>query len=159
MVSSGLGRPSATAAPCVCTGLHSSCAVLMNWLRDILIVVDSSGPAHAHTCSAHALFRVMPGLSYAWLYCILREWTLPATGTTPGPKTATAELTQPDSNPSNNKDDVLVEFFLTCSNPFGNGTFSACPAGSTYVGPNNQGIAASADFAAICCVSLPHGCL
>jgi hypothetical protein len=63
------------------------------------------------------------------------------------------QLTQPDNNPANDRDDAAVVFFMTCGNPFGNGTRPACPQGNSFSGPANKTIAGIADFGTQCCVS------
>jgi hypothetical protein len=65
------------------------------------------------------------------------------------------QLNQPDNNPDNNQDNTIVNFILTCVNPFGNGTRPACPPETSFTGPPEKQIPMSTDFAVQCCVSDP----
>lgn len=90
------------------------------------------------------------------LFCALvscRLYEFPAVGTTPGDKTATVKLTQPDSNPANDQDNAVTTLWVVCGNPYGNGTQPACPAPASYVGPAVKPISAPTYFTTMCCVS------
>jgi hypothetical protein len=86
-------------------------------------------------------------------FAFCRVYEVQAVSTTPGEKDATVELTRPDSNPDNDKDDAVVSFILTCANPFGNGTRPTCPPGFSFTGPLTKPIGSSDVFGAQCCVS------
>lgn len=85
---------------------------------------------------------------------LCRTFKVPITG---GPNDGTfpisAQTTTPDVNPSNNQDSTVVRLVRTCGNPLGNGTALSCPAGSGYVGPDNQTFNSTTEFGAKCCVS------
>lgn len=76
-----------------------------------------------------------------------------AVGTTTGSATAVVQLTKPDNNAANDKDDAVVTLFVICGNPFGNSTTPDCPAGTAFTGPANKPIANIGVFGAQCCVS------
>lgn len=83
----------------------------------------------------------------------LRTFEFQAVGTSPGDETATAQLTKPDSNPANDRDDAVILLWRVCGNPFGNGTRPACPALTSFVGPPAQPVTSLDDFGVLCCVS------
>lgn len=97
-----------------------------------------------------------PGLPFPTGDCFsacLRTFEFQAMGTSPGDKTATAQLTQPDSNPVNDRDDAVILLWRVCGNLFGNGTRPACPALTSFVGPPAQPFTSLGDFGVLCCVS------
>jgi hypothetical protein len=84
-----------------------------------------------------------------------RVYEFQAVGSTPGSKEATVELVLPDDNPDNNRDETVVDLFLTCGNPFGNGTMASC-APLEFVGPADKRLLLDGStFKAQCCVSAP----
>lgn len=85
----------------------------------------------------------------------LRVYEFQAVGTTAGSKEATVELILPDDNPANDKDNTVVDLYLTCGDPFGNGTMASC-APLEFVGPADKRLALNGStFKAQCCVSAP----
>jgi hypothetical protein len=77
-----------------------------------------------------------------------------AVGTTQGSKEATIELLLPDDNPDNNSDNTTINLYLTCGNPFGNGTMASC-APLEFVGPaDKQLLLNGSTFKEQCCVSV-----
>jgi hypothetical protein len=69
--------------------------------------------------------------------------------------TASASLTKPDSNPTNNQDSVSVTSWATCGSPFGNSTSGDCTP-LEFVGSEATPIFVNSTFVAECCVSAAH---
>jgi hypothetical protein len=82
-----------------------------------------------------------------------RQYNFNIRGDTPGNKTIVGQLTQPDSNPANDKDAATVDFAATCGQPTADNTQPACPDVSTYVGPDSKPIPSGGTFGSTCCVS------
>jgi hypothetical protein len=86
------------------------------------------------------------------LFC--RSFSVPAFSSTLGDKVARVQLLQPDSNPANNFDDAVTSPFINCGAPFGLlSPKPACPAGTSYLGPDAATLGDPANFGASCCVS------
>lgn len=84
-----------------------------------------------------------------------------ANGMTEGVKTATASLVKPDSYAFNDVASTPIRVYVTCADPFFNGTAGDCPFApgnlykTSYLGPSvdSKLLNSSTEFGSQCCVS------